>query len=106
MYAIIFEVSPFASGRDRYFELAAQLKQILVSQPGFISVERFQSLIDEEKLLSLSFWESEQAIAGWREQLDHIDAQKEGKEKLFKSYRIRAVKIERDYSFDSEDASA
>ena len=105
MYAIVFEVWPFAKGRDRYFELAAQLKQILVSQPGFISVERFQSLIDEEKLLSLSFWESEQAIAGWREQIDHIDAQKEGKEKLFKSYRIRVVKIERDYSFDAEDAS-
>ena len=106
MYAIIFEVWPFAKGRDRYFELAAQLKQILVSQPGFISVERFQSLIDEEKLLSLSFWESEQAIAGWREQLDHIDAQKEGKEKLFKSYRIRVVIIERSYSFDVEEASA
>ena len=96
MYAIIFEVWPFAKGRDRYFELAAQLKQILVSQPGFISVERFQSLIDEEKLLSLSFWESEQAIAGWREQLDHIDAQKEGKEKLFEAYRTLVVKVERD----------
>lgn len=106
MYAIIFEVWPFASGRDRYFELAAQLKEILVSQPGFISVERFQSLIDEEKLLSLSFWESEEAIAGWRKQIDHIDSQREGKEKLFKSYRIRVVKIERDYSFDAEGASA
>ena len=105
MYAIIFEVWPFASGRDRYFELAAQLKEILVFQPGFVSVERFQSLIDEEKLLSLSFWESEEAIAGWREQIDHIDSQREGAEKLFKSYRIRVVKIERDYSFDAEDAS-
>ena len=55
MYAIIFEVWPFAKGRDRYFELAAQLKQILVSQPGFISVERFQSLIDEESCLAYPF---------------------------------------------------
>ena len=82
------------------------MKEILISQPGFISVERFQSLIDEEKLLSLSFWESEDAIAGWREQLEHINAQKEGKEKLFKSYRIRVVKIERDYSFDAGDKTA
>ena len=106
MYAIIFEVWPFAGSRDRYFELAGQLKEILISQPGFISVERFQSLIDEEKLLSLSFWESEDAIAGWREQLEHINAQKEGKEKLFKSYRIRVVKIERDYSVVAGDKTA
>lgn len=102
MYAIIFEVWPYASGKERYFELAAQLKTILATQPGFISVERFQSLIDEEKLLSLSFWESEEAIKGWREQLDHLQAQKEGKEKLFRAYRLRVVKTMRDYAFSAE----
>ena len=102
MYAIIFEVWPYASGKERYFELAAQLKIILATQPGFISVERFQSLMDEEKLLSLSFWESEEAIKGWREQLDHLQAQKEGKEKLFRAYRIRVVKMMRDYAFSAE----
>ena len=102
MYGIIFEVWPHASGRDRYFELAAKLKRLLVQQPGFISVERFESLMEEGKLLSLSFWESEQAIVNWRSQLDHIEAQKEGKEKLFERYRIRVVKIERDYSFSAD----
>ena len=102
MYGIIFEVWPYASGRDRYFELAAKLKTLLVQQPGFISVERFESLMEEGKLLSLSFWESEQAIVNWRSQLDHIEAQKEGKEKLFERYRIRVVKIERDYSFSAD----
>ena len=102
MYAIIFEVWPYASGKERYFELAGQLKIILAKQPGFISVERFQSLIDEEKLLSLSFWESEQAIVGWRNQLDHLQAQKEGKEKLFKGYRIRVLKTMRDYDFSAD----
>ena len=89
MYGIIFEVWPHDSGRDRYFELAAQLKTLLVQQPGFISVERFESLMEEGKLLSLSFWKSEQAIVNWRSHLDHIEAQKEGKEKLFERYRIR-----------------
>ena len=102
MYGIIFEVWPYASGRDRYFELAEKLKTLLVQQPGFISVERFESLMEEGKLLSLSFWESEQAIVNWRSQLDHIEAQKEGKEKLFERYRIRVVKIERDYSFSAD----
>ena len=102
MYAIIFEVWPYASGKERYFELAAQLKTILARQPGFISVERFQSLMDEEKLLSLSFWETEEAIKGWRGQLDHLQAQKEGKEKLFRAYRIRVVKTMRDYAFSAE----
>ena len=102
MYGIIFEVWPHASGKERYFELAAQLKTILATQPGFISVERFQSLIDEGKLLSLSFWESEEAIMGWRVQLDHIQAQKEGKEKLFRAYRIRVVEVRRDYDFSAE----
>jgi heme-degrading monooxygenase HmoA len=78
------------------------LKTLLVQQPGFISVERFESLMEEGKLLSLSFWESEQAIVNWRSQLDHIEAQKEGKEKLFERYRIRVVKIERDYSFSAD----
>ena len=102
MYGVIFEVWPHASGRVRYFELAAQLKTLLVQQPGFISVERFESLMEEGKLLSLSFWESEQAIVNWRSQFDHIEAQKEGKEKLFERYRIRVVKIERDYSFSAD----
>ena len=102
MYGIIFEVWPYANGRDRYFELASQLKTLLVQQPGFISVERFESLVERGKLLSLSFWESEQAIVNWRSQLDHIEVQKEGKEKLFERYRIRVVKIERDYSFSAD----
>ncbi len=102
MYAIIFEVWPFADGKDRYFELAAQLKEHLINQPGFISVERFQSLNDEKKLLSLSFWDSEEAIINWRGQLDHLQAQKEGRDRLFSAYRIRVVKTERDYSFTAD----
>ncbi len=103
MHVIIFEVLPFAEGKHRYFELAAELKAILADQPGFISVERFQSLMDEEKLLSISFWESEEAIIKWRQNIDHINAQKEGKDKLFKAYRIRVAEVQRDYRFSADD---
>ena len=101
MFVIIFEVIPHASQKDRYFELAAQLRETLVKQPGFLQIERFQSLVDEGKILSLSSWESEEAIAAWRHQADHMLAQKEGKEKTFDSYRLRVVQVVREYSFSS-----
>ena len=101
MFVIIFEVRPHASQKDRYFELAAELRETLIKQPGFIQIERFQSLVDEGKILSLSSWESEEAIAAWRHQADHMLAQKEGKEKIFDAYRLRVVQVIRDYSFES-----
>lgn len=105
MFVIIFEVCPHASQKDRYFELAAQLRETLVKQPGFLQIERFQSLVDEGKILSLSSWESEEAIAAWRHQADHMLAQKEGKEKIFDSYRLRVVQVVREYSFSSDPDS-
>lgn len=101
MYLIIFEVYPHPSQKNRYFELAAQLRETLLQQPGFIHVERFESLINEGKILSLSCWESEEAIAGWRNHAEHMVVQKEGKANVFESYRLRVAKVVRDYDFSS-----
>ena len=101
MYVVIFEVYPHASQKNRYFELAAQLRETLVQQPGFVQIERFQSLIDEGKILSLSCWESEEAIAGWRNHAEHMVMQKEGKATVFDSYRLRVAQVVRDYDFSS-----
>ena len=101
MYLIIFEVYPYASQKDRYFELAAQLRETLLKQPGFVHVERFQSLIDEGKILSLSCWESEDANVAWRTHAEHMIVQKEGKDLIFDSYRLRVAKVVRDYDFSS-----
>ena len=101
MYLIIFEVYPHDDQKDRYFELAAQLHDTLHQQPGFIFVERFQSLVDEGKILSLSCWESDEAIANWRDQADHMVVQAEGKRSVFKSYRLRVAEVIRDYNFSS-----
>ena len=101
MYMVIFEVYPHASQKNRYFELAAQLRETLVQQPEFVQVERFQSLIDEGKILSLSCWESEEAIAGWRNHAEHMVMQKEGKATVFDSYRLRVAQVVRDYDFSS-----
>lgn len=98
MYAVIFEVKPKTEGKDEYMEIAAKIRQFLESQKGFISVERFQSLVEEGKVLSLSFWEDEPAIQDWRNVLEHRKGQQAGRERIFESYRIRVAKVTRDYT--------
>ena len=98
MYAVIFEVNPKAEGKDEYLKIASEIRKFLENQEGFISVERFQSLVDEGKVLSLSFWEHENAVSKWRNTLEHCVAQRKGKSDLFHSYRIRVAKVVRDYT--------
>lgn len=97
MIAVIFEVLPAAEGRDRYLELAAALKPTLEQMDGFISVERFQSLSEPGKLLSLSFWRDEAAVRAWRELDEHRAAQAEGRAGVFADYRLRVAAVLRDY---------
>lgn len=99
MIAVIFEVWINDSKKDEYLEIASQLREELVKLEGFISIERFQSLSDDEKLLSLSFWENEEAVIKWRNFEQHRQAQKKGRNSIFKDYRIRIGTIIRDYGF-------
>ncbi len=98
MFAVIFEVKPKNEGREEYLEIAAGLHEFLKDRDGFISIERFQSLTEEGKILSLSFWRDKNAIEKWRNIIEHRIAQKKGKESLFHSYRIRVAEIVRDYT--------
>ena len=98
MFAVVFEVKPRTEGKAEYLKTASELRKYLENQDGFISIERFQSLTDEKKILSLSFWRDEAAIEKWRNNLEHRVAQKKGKEYLFHSYRIRVAEVLRDYS--------
>ncbi|SMD12016.1 Heme-degrading monooxygenase HmoA [Desulfocicer vacuolatum DSM 3385] len=103
MYAVIFEVKPSQAGKAAYLEFATDLRKFLGNRPGFISIERFQSLMEENKLLSLSFWEDEASIEAWRNVMDHRNAQKSGKDALFESYRIRVTRVLRDYTDTDRD---
>ena len=102
MHMVIFEVYPKEGKQDDYFALAAALKSFLEQQPGFIAVERFQSLTEERKLLSISSWESDEAIQNWRLQLEHQEAQATGKAEIFSHFRIRVAQVVRDYTFDAD----
>jgi heme-degrading monooxygenase HmoA len=97
MIAVIFEVWPAAGRKDDYLGLAASLRRDLDGIDGFISVERFQSLTDPDKLLSLSFWRDEAAVRAWRTNAAHRPAQQAGRGGIFADYRLRIAAVVRDY---------
>ncbi len=105
MIAIIFEVTPAAGKQDAYLDVAAAMRPLLEQVEGFVSVERFQSLTTQGKLLSLSFFEDEAAVDRWRRLEAHRGAQAQGREELFADYRLRVAGVIRDYGkFDREQA--
>jgi heme-degrading monooxygenase HmoA len=97
MIAVIFEVWPADGRKDDYLEIAAALRADLNRIDGFISVERFQSLSDPKKLLSLSFWRDEEAVKNWRNNSKHRESQMKGRTGIFKDYRLRIASVVRDY---------
>ncbi|GAA0686891.1 antibiotic biosynthesis monooxygenase [Dyella marensis] len=97
MIAVIFEVWPAEGCREAYLDIAAQLRPILDGIDGFLSIERFESLAEPGKLLSLSFWRDEQAVKTWRELEAHRAAQARGRGGVFRDYRLRVSEVLRDY---------
>ncbi|GEM46936.1 antibiotic biosynthesis monooxygenase family protein [Deinococcus cellulosilyticus] len=103
MIAVIFEVKNHPGREARYLDLAADLLPHLQEIEGFISIERFSSLKNPGKLLSLSFWESEEAIKTWRNLELHRLAQQEGRQEVFEHYRLRIASVVRDYSMTERE---
>jgi len=103
MIAIIFEVEPQEGRIDQYLDIAAGLRPMLEQVEGFISVERFQSLSDPRKLLSLSFFEDEDAVLRWRNIEKHRSAQAHGRGGVFADYRLRVAHVIRDYGMNDRD---
>ncbi|MEM8690795.1 MAG: antibiotic biosynthesis monooxygenase [Pseudomonadota bacterium] len=107
MIAVIFEVWPADGRRDSYLARAAALREHLQDIPGFISVERFESLTEPGKLLSLSFFEDEAALDHWRSLPEHRSAQSAGRKVHFRDYRLRVAGVIRDYGLhDRAEAPA
>lgn len=100
MIAVLFEVWPAAGERATYLHLAAALKGELERIDGFISVERFESLAEPGKLLSLSFFRDEAAVAAWRNRPGHRATQATGRAGVFRDYRLRIAAVVRDYGLD------
>lgn len=97
MIAVIFEVHPAEGRKDDYLDIAAEMRPMLAEVEGFVSVERFQSLTDPGKILSLSFFKDEAAVARWRTLAAHRSAQSRGRGGIFADYRLRVAHVLRDY---------
>jgi len=97
MMAVIFEVEPAEGRREAYLGIAADLRPLLDGIDGFISIERFQSLADPRRILSLSFWRDEDAVKAWR------STQEAGRGGIFSGYRLRIAHVVRDYGMTERD---
>jgi heme-degrading monooxygenase HmoA len=103
MIAVIFEVFPAEGKVEEYLDIASNLKPHLEKIDGFISIERFSSLAEKGKVLSLSFWRDEKAISEWRNLETHRLAQEKGRSEVFSNYRLRVANVCRDYGMDSRE---
>jgi heme-degrading monooxygenase HmoA len=101
--AVIFELTPREGASERYFELAGQMREHLMQIDGFISVERFESVTQRGKYVSLSFWRDEAAVLAWRQNAMHRQGQQEGRDAVFADYRLRVAQVLRDYGLTARD---
>jgi len=107
MIAVIFEVVPAPGRKQEYLDLAERLRPELEKTDGFISIERFESLTKQGKVLSLSIWRDEEAVQRWRQFEGHRMAQAKGRAGVFADYRLRVASVIRDYGmFERGDAPA
>jgi heme-degrading monooxygenase HmoA len=103
MIAVIFEVIPHPGHREAYLDAAAKLRPLLEQMDGFVSIERFESLTEPGKVLSLSFWRDEEAVAQWRRLEAHRKTQELGRNAYFADYRLRVASVLRDYGKHERD---
>jgi heme-degrading monooxygenase HmoA len=106
MIAVIFEVEPAEGREEDYLAMAATMRAELQKQPGFVSVERFRSITNPGKLLSLSFWQDEESVRAWRCHAGHRGAQRAGRDGMFAGYRLRVAAVLRDYGRDERREEA
>ncbi len=105
MILVLFELEPAGGQAPAYFDLAAALKPELERIDGFISIERFQSLADPDRYLSLSVWRDEAAVTAWRNRQHHREAQSAGRGRILADYRLRVAQVLRDYGMADRDGA-
>lgn len=100
MIAVIFEFTPVEGRFQDYMDLAGGLNEIVKDFDGFISIERFESIRNKGKFVSLSFWRDEEAVRKWRNVQKHREAQAKGRGGIFSQYRLRICQVSRDYTME------
>ena len=103
MIAVIFEFTPADGRRQDYLDLTVKLRVELEKAEGFVSIERFESLTQPGRMVSLSFWRDEEAVRKWRNVELHREAQAKGRGGIFSSYRLRVAEVKRDYTMSDRE---
>ena len=103
MIAVIFETEPRPGQKEAYLEAAARLRPLLDDIDGFVSIERFESLTQPGKILSLSIWRDEEAVSRWRQLEAHRGVQAAGRRSIFADYRLRVAQVIRDYGMNDRE---
>ena len=98
MIVVIFESRPKPGRKQAYLDMASALMPLVNDFDGFISIERFQSVSDEGKLVALSFWRDEAAVTAWRNLMEHRRIQDRSRHNVFDDYRLRVAQVTRDYT--------
>ena len=100
MVAVIFEFTAAEGRFADYKALAEGLGEEVRKLDGFLSIERFQSISDPQRFVSLSFWRDEDAVRKWRNLQKHREAQAKGRGGIFSGYRLRICQVIRDYGMN------
>jgi heme-degrading monooxygenase HmoA len=103
MIAVIFEFTPAEGRFADYKALAEGLSEHVRDFEGFISIERFESITNKGKFVSLSFWRDEECVRKWRNVQKHREAQAKGRGGIFTGYRLRIAQVIRDYDMDKRE---
>ena len=98
-YAVIFTSRRTPEDEPGYVDMAERMYDLAAKQPGFISVEHAREAVG----ITVSYWETLESIAQWKDQTDHLMAQHRGRTRWYESYRIRICRVEREYEFHKPD---
>jgi heme-degrading monooxygenase HmoA len=93
-YAVIF-TSTRTEVEAGYAEMAIKMVELAKAQPGYIGMESARSEIG----ITVSYWESLEAIKNWKANMEHLEAQEKGRTTWYKNYKVRIAKVEREYEF-------
>ncbi|WP_281541629.1 antibiotic biosynthesis monooxygenase family protein [Maribacter aestuarii] len=93
-YAVIF-TSTRTGGDNGYSEMALEMENLAKDQPGYLGMESAR----EEIGITISYWESLEAIGAWKRHTDHLVAQKKGIRDWYSKYHVRICRVEREYVF-------
>lgn len=94
-YAVIF-TSERTAGDNGYSAMSDKMLELAMQQPGYLGFESAREGLG----ITVSYWESLEAIRNWKQQADHLEAQQMGREQWYQHYKTRICKVERDYGFD------